>query len=116
MLFHGLFKASHGVEQIGQMLQQHGLPGAIAYLAYVGEIVAPLFLIAGAWVTPAAAVIAVNMLVAIALAHAGDLARLNEQGGWAIELQVFYLGTAIALVLTGGGRIGLFPHKLPAYP
>ena len=44
------------------------------------------------------------MLFAFALVHMGQLTQLNEQGGWALELQGMYLATALALVLLGPGR------------
>jgi putative oxidoreductase len=47
------------------------------------------------------------MLFAFALAHAAQLTSLNEQGGWALELQGMFLFTAIALVLMGPGRISV---------
>ena len=34
----------------------------------------------------------------------GDIGHLNEQGGWAIELQVMFLATAAAIALLGPGR------------
>lgn len=110
MLFHGFAKIRGGVEPVMGMLAQHGLPPALAYLAYVGEVVAPLLLIAGLWTRPAALVIAVNMLVAVFLAHQRDVLRLNEQGGWAIELQAFYLFGALACALLGAGRLALGGH------
>jgi len=43
-------------------------------------------------------------LFAFALVHMADLTHLNEQGGWALELQGMFLFTAIALALLGPGR------------
>ena len=53
------------------------------------------------------ALIAFNMLVAFALVHAGQLGQLNEQGGWALELQGMYLAAAIAIALIGPGKYSL---------
>jgi putative oxidoreductase len=64
VLLHGIFKLSAGVGFIGGMLAKAGLPGGLAYLVYVGEIVAPLLLIAGFWTRAAAGVIVINMIVA----------------------------------------------------
>ena len=107
ILLHGIAKVSKGVDGIGGMLASHGLPGVLAYLVYVGEIVAPLLLIGGLYTRPAAAIVAINMLVAIWLVHRKDLGALNGQGGWALELQGMFLFAAIALAFTGGGRFGL---------
>jgi putative oxidoreductase len=105
MLLHGIAKLTNGVDGIEGMLEKHGLPGAIAYGAYIGEVVAPLFVIIGLYTRPAALVIAINMLFAIGLAHADEIFSLGKQGGWAIELQAFYLFGAIAVALLGAGRL-----------
>ncbi len=107
MLLHGLAKIESGPGPIAGMLVQHGLPGALAYGAYIGEVIAPVLLIVGVWTRGAAALIVVNMLFAIGLAHAGQVFALGKQGGWAIELQGLYLFGAIAVALLGAGRLSL---------
>lgn len=105
LLPHGIAKIAGGVEGIAGMLTEKGLPGFMAYGAYVGEVLAPLLVIAGFLTRPAAGVIAFNMVLAIWLAHAADIFSLHPQtGGWAIELAAFYLFGALALVFTGAGR------------
>ena len=61
-------------------------------------------LIAGFYARIGALLVAINMLFAFALVHMGELGHLNEQGGWALELQGMFLVTAIALALLGPGR------------
>ena len=107
ILLHGIAKVTKGVDGIGGMLASHGLPAALAYLVYVGEIVAPVLLIVGLYTRPAALIVAVNMLVALWLVHRKDLGALNGQGGWALELQGMFLFSAIALAFMGGGRFGV---------
>lgn len=107
VLLHGIFKLSAGVGFIGGMLAKAGLPGGLAYLVYVGEIVAPLLMIAGAFTRGAAAVVVINMLVAFGLVHMADLFALGKQGGWALELQGLYLFGALAVVLLGAGRFSV---------
>jgi len=104
MLLHGIGKISGGIEPILGMVAKAGLPAALGYLVYVGEVAAPLLLIIGAWTRAAAVVVALNMVVAVALVHAGQLATLSPGGGWALELQGFYLATALAIALLGAGR------------
>lgn len=107
ILLHGIAKLHSGVSGIGNMLASHGLPAAMAYLVFVGEIVAPVMLIVGLFTRPAAWLVVINMLVALWLAHTKDLAALNGQGGWALELQGMYLFSALAVAFLGGGRIGI---------
>jgi putative oxidoreductase len=47
-----------------------GLPSFVAYGVYVGEVVAPLMVVAGWHTRVGAALIALNMLFAIWLVHA----------------------------------------------
>ena len=107
ILLHGIAKVTKGVGPIVGMVQKAGLPGWVAYLVLVGEILAPLLVILGLWTRPAAAVIAINMVVAVALAHTAQLLQLGQTGGWALELQGMFLFTAIALALLGGGKYGV---------
>jgi putative oxidoreductase len=107
MLLHGIGKFNGGIEFVQGALAKAGLPSAFAYLVYVGEILAPLLLIAGVWTRLAAGVVAINMVVAIALVHAGQLGTLSPTGGWAIELQALYLVTAAAVALLGAGRFSV---------
>ncbi|MBH2043544.1 MAG: DoxX family protein [Comamonadaceae bacterium] len=107
LLLHGIAKLASGADGIAGMVASHGLPGALGYLVYVGEVLAPLLLIVGLWTRPAALVVVVNMVVAIVLAHMGQLGQLGKSGGWALELQGFFLFTALAVALLGAGRFSL---------
>lgn len=107
ILLHGIAKLTHGIEPIQGMVTGMGLPAFFAYGVYAGEILAPVLLIVGFYARLGAALIAINMLFAIALAHAGDIARLTQNGGWALELQGMFLFSALALMLMGPGRIGI---------
>lgn len=106
MLFHGVAKLISGPAAISGMVAAAGFPAELGYLVYVGEVVAPLLLIVGVFVRPAALVIAINMLVAVLLVHTKQLFTLNPNtGAWALELQAFYLFTALAIALLGPGGI-----------
>jgi putative oxidoreductase len=107
ILLHGIAKIRHGVGGIEQMLVANGLPAQLAWGALVGEVLAPLLVLVGWHARIGAALIAVNMLFALFLAHRGELFALNGQGGWAIELQAMFLFTAIALALLGPGRFSV---------
>jgi putative oxidoreductase len=104
VLLHGIAKIKGGVGPIEGMLAAKGLPTFLAYGAYLGEVLGPALLIVGFWARIGALLIALNMLFAIGLAHLGDVAKLNEQGGWAIELQALILFGAIAAMLLGPGK------------
>lgn len=100
MLFHGWAKISGGVGWLVGMVEKMGMPGFLAYAVYLGEVLAPLLLLAGVFVVPAALLVMINMVVAYLLAHQGQLLAVNQSGGWALELQAFYFFTALVVLLT----------------
>lgn len=104
ILLHGVSKLGSGPAFIVDLVSKSGLPGELGYLVYIGEIVAPLLLIAGLWTRAAAIVVAINMVVAILLVHTGQFFSLGKSGGWALELQGMYLLVALAVALLGAGR------------
>jgi putative oxidoreductase len=104
ILFHGVSKLIGGVGFITGMLTKAGLPSALGYGVYIGEVVAPLLILFGIFTRAAALVVIANMIVALLLVHTSQFFTLNETGGWALELQAMYLGTAVAVALLGAGR------------
>ena len=104
ILLHGVSKLPPPPEFLVTALSQRGLPSVLAYGVYLGEIVGPILIIIGVWTRLGALLIVGNMIVAVLVAHAGDLFHLNKQGGYELELQAMYLFTAVALTLTGAGR------------
>lgn len=108
LLLHGIAKLRNGIGWLAGPLGAVGLPAFVGYGVYVGEIVAPLLLIAGKWTRLAGLVVAFNMLVAILLARRSDIGVLNPQGGgWAIELEMLYLLGGLVIFLLGSGRYAL---------
>jgi putative oxidoreductase len=105
LLMHGIHKLMGGIGYLDGMLANAGLPSFLKYGVYIGEVLAPIAVIAGYYARVGAWVVAVNMLFAIALVGAHDMFALNPKtGGMALELEYFYLFSAIALALIGPGR------------
>jgi len=107
ILLHGISKLSTGIGGIAGMLTSHGLPAGVAYLVYVGEIVAPVLMIIGVLTRPAAVVVVVNMLFALFLAHSSQFFTLGKTGGWSLELQGMFLFGALAVAFLGAGRFSV---------
>lgn len=108
MLFHGVSKVMGGVDFIGSMLQNIGLPAFLAWGAVAAELIGSLMIITGVWTRAAAVVMAGNMAVAILMAHLGQIFSVDPMtGGWAIELPMLYLLGSAVLVLTGAGKYAL---------
>lgn len=104
ILLHGIGKLVNGIGPVEELLAAHGLPAMLAWGVLIGEIVAPLMLILGIHTRVGAALIIINMLFALMLAHQHELLALKANGGWAVELQVLFLANAAAILLFGPGR------------
>ncbi len=111
LMFHGFGNLLSGYAFIKSMMLQSGLPEFLGYGAFIGEIIAPVFIIIGYKERLASLFVAVTMLIAILTTHAAEVFALNQFGGWAIELQAFYLFGAIAIFFTGSGQYGLVLGK-----
>jgi putative oxidoreductase len=107
LLFHGIAKLSNGIGWMAGMLGGIGLPAFLGYGVYVGEVVAPLLIVAGKFTRPAGLIVAFNMLVATLLARRDSIAKLNQGGGWDIELEMLFLLGGAALWFLGSGRFAL---------
>jgi len=104
VFLHGLSKLDGGLDGIFKLVETQGFPGFFAYGVIIGEVIAPLLIITGFFSRIGGILIVVNMLFALYLVHQGDIGHLNQQGGWAIELQVMYLVAGAAIALLGPGK------------
>ncbi len=111
MLFHGVAKIMHpdSLNFISGVLSNAGLPSFFSYGVYFGEVIAPLMIIAGISSRYGGLIVVANMAFVFFLVHTGDVFMLNEHGGWSLELQAFYMLSAVAVVLMGSGRFAIKP-------
>lgn len=107
LLFHGISKLTGGIGFVAGALDKMGLPAAVGYLVYIGEVIAPLMMLFGVWTRVAALVVAGNMVVAVLLVHLPEFFSISPTGGWTLELQAMYLVAAIALMIFGAGRYSI---------
>lgn len=106
MLAHGLAKLS-GVDGLVGMFEGAGMPGFFAYAIYIGEILAPLMIIAGFRTRIGALLLAFTMLVATLMAHSADMFSMAEYGGLQLEnIYLFFFG-GLSLFFLGGGKFGV---------
>ncbi|QOP42940.1 DoxX family protein [Sulfurimonas sediminis] len=103
ILFHGIHKLIYGISGVKSMVVSAGLPEFLAYGVYVGELITPIFIILGLYARVAAAILSVNMLVAIYLAYGFSL-TLSKFGGLAWETPLLYLIMSLLVVLLGSGK------------
>ncbi|SFO22622.1 DoxX family protein [Nitrosospira briensis] len=111
ILFHGVHKILNpgSLDFISKQLSGINLPHALAYGVYVGEVIAPLMIIFGIFSRLGGLLIFGNMVFALVLAHLSELFTLTGTGGWALELQGFYLFSGLAVLFLGSGRIAIKP-------
>lgn len=107
MLFHGIDKALHGIGFIKSLVVSQGLPEILAYGVYVGEILAPVFIIIGWKSRLWGGIIAINMAIAIYLMQLSSLFKLGGYGAWAVESPMFFLLSALILALIGSGKYAI---------
>jgi putative oxidoreductase len=107
LLFHGIDKALHGIAFLKGIMHVHGLPEALAYGVFVGEILAPIFLIIGWQSRVWAGVIVVNMAFAVYLTQWSAMLKLGEHGAWAVETPMFYLLSALVVMFLGSGKYAI---------
>ncbi|MBX6317278.1 DoxX family protein [Pigmentiphaga sp.] len=104
MLMHGIPKVIGGIGFVKSLLASHHLPTALGYFVYVGEVVAPILLLVGLYARVGGLLVAINMVVAIALAHSNQIFSVTKNGAWALELQGLYLFGGLVIALIGAGR------------
>lgn len=110
ILLHGINKLLNpgAMDFVGGAFASFGLPAALAYLVYIGEIIAPITLIVGYQTRVASLLIAITMVVAIILVHLPELFTLSPNGGgYALELQTMYFAGALAIFGLGAGKYTL---------
>jgi putative oxidoreductase len=111
LILHGSHSLTHGIQHIKDMVRNVGLPEFVAYGNLVGEVLAPILMIVGYRARIAALIVAFNMLASILIAHRDIAFARNDFGGWMIELNVFYMLTALAVFFSGAGRYSLSRGK-----
>jgi putative oxidoreductase len=110
--FHGISKLMSPVrtlESMSGLLAAAGLPTYLAYGVFIGEALAPVLIILGIYSRIGGLIVVINMIFAVLLAHSAQLLTLTKTGGWALELQGFYLLTGLALFFLGSGKIAVKP-------
>jgi putative oxidoreductase len=107
LFLHGWHKILAGTENQMGMLAGSGLPPQLMYFVYISEVLAPVLIVLGMFVRLSALSVIMTLLTVLYVLPV-DLFGLNERTGASnIEIQLFYLLTAIALFFTGPGRLRL---------
>lgn len=114
LLLHGIYKIQNGIDGMDEDLAAKGLPVALKYGVYIGEVAAPILIIIGFLTRIGGLCIAGNMAMAIYLKYSSRIfTRIDHNGGWTIELPMLYLVGGLALVFLGGGKFALWRRGGP---
>lgn len=114
----GIIFAAHGAQKLFGWFGGYGLEGTGQWMASIGlepgvlmaglsgsaEFFGGLALLLGLLVRPAAAVLAVTMLVAIFSVHIGNGLFMSNNG---YEYALALLAAIVSLLLTGAGRLSV---------
>lgn len=112
MIFHGIHKIIHGHDMIIQQLSAKGLPTWMWLGVPVGEIIAPILLIVGAFTRLSGVLIAFTMVMSMVLVKGGGSFAISATtGGIGAELNLLYLVGALAIAMIGPGSFRLYKGR-----
>ncbi|MGG5577988.1 DoxX family protein [Myroides sp. C15-4] len=112
MIFHGIHKIIHGHDMIIEQLAAKGLPTWLWLGVPVGEIIAPILLMVGAFTRLSGVLIAFTMVMSMVLVKGGGSFAISATtGGIGAELNVLYLAGALAIAMIGPGSFRLYKGR-----
>lgn len=112
MIFHGIHKIIHGHDMIIEQLAAKGLPTWLWLGVPVGEIIAPILLIVGAFTRLSSVLIAFTMVMSMVLVKGGGSFAISATtGGIGAELNLLYLVGALAIAMIGPGSFRLYKGR-----
>lgn len=112
MIFHGIHKIIHGHDMIIEQLAAKGYPTWLWLGVPIGEIIAPVLLIVGAFTRLSGVLIAFTMVMSMVLVKGGGSFALSATtGGIGAELNMLYLVGALAIAMIGPGSYRLYKGK-----
>ncbi|HMP30448.1 MAG TPA: DoxX family protein [Saprospiraceae bacterium] len=107
MVLHGIKKISADISFIKELVVKIGLPVFTSYGVFLGELIAPIMILIGYKTRFASLIFFLTCLFIIFVAHPSDIFKLNEYGGWQLELVGLYAFGSLALMFAGGGKYAI---------
>lgn len=104
LLLHGTNKLLYGMDYVFDSLKAISLPSFFAYGVYFGEIVGPVLVILGFRARIGGLLMAVNMLASVLLMHRDIAFKVNDFGGWMIELNALLFACGLVIFFGGAGK------------
>lgn len=107
LLLHGIHKLLHGMDYVFDSIKAIQLPSFFAYGVFLGELVGPILVIIGFRARIGGLLMALNMLASVLLMHRDIAFKVNDYGGWMIELNALIMACGLAIFFGGAGKYGL---------
>lgn len=108
LLPHGL-KKLEGISVISKWLESVHLPSTLSYGIYLGEIIAPIFILVGLLTRFSAMMVSITMLFSIwfLLSNGAPVFSFNEYGGLHAEINLLFLFLSLSIVFSGPGKFSI---------
>ncbi len=107
LLLHGFHKLLHGMDYVFNSIKAIHLPSFFAYGVFLGELIGPILVIIGFRARIGGFLMTLNMLASVLLMHRDIAFKINDYGGWMIELNALLMACGLAVFFGGAGKYGL---------
>ena len=108
LFMHGFGKILHGVGGVKNILVGAGLPGFLAYFAYLGEVLAPTMFAVGFYSRVGAALVLGSSLVILYSFYGlSNLLELTNVNGFKAELIYLYIAISLCIISSGSGKYAI---------
>ena len=108
IFMHGFGKILHGVGGVKSILVGAGLPGFLAYFAYLGEVLAPIMIAVGFYSRVGGVLVFGSSLVILysfyGLSNLLDITNVN---GFKAELIYLYIAISLCVISSGSGKYAI---------
>jgi len=111
MLFHGINKVTYGFDGIKGLLVNKAVPEILWVGAFIGEVIAPIFIILGFMTRISSLLIFITMIFSIFLAFYPNIFNLGKGGAPIIELNLLYTFSSLTIFLIGSGKFSIYRNK-----
>jgi len=108
MLFHGINKVAYGFDGIKGLLVSKAVPEILWVGAFIGEVIAPIFIILDFLTRISSLMMFITMLFSIFLAFYPNIFNLGKGGAPIIELNLLYAISSLVIFFIGSGKFSIY--------
>lgn len=107
MIFYGIFRFKNNLGIFHEVIISMGLPSFFEYTTYLRDFFVPIMLLTGIRVRLASLFVIVTMSFAVFKHNYSEPIVLNDVNLISIDLQVFYIVAAMAILFLGAGKYAI---------